>query len=251
MPAAAACARVSVRLAGKLEVERVTVAARAHEHAGLEGPTDGRPSKAAAATPVRISVIVDLGPPQDQTARRTQGRIGGPALTHRYPRDVRNHARSPDHVRIVGVRDRRKPFHSSESGAPPPAHHRDLADPVELVAGQVPENKQRRLGAREEPRKVRLIGLDHRKCIRGDADGRACQRGDDACRHVRAGRIRDNGTSRPQPGNKQPRRRCLSIRRRDEHDAATGDKAREGARECCEDHPAPDDEAISAPEGLR
>jgi len=88
-------------------------------------------------------------------------------------------------VRIVSIGDRRKPFGGSENSPPPPRDHRHLSDPVELVASQVAQHEQWLVGVRQQARQVRLIGLEHRKCISRDAGERPREGGDDSGRHVR------------------------------------------------------------------
>jgi len=136
-----------VRLVGRtrqLQVECVARAIRADEFARLHRPTDFGPPEAARAAPVSGAVTL-----QDRPARGTHRGVRRPALAHRYPSDIRDHARRPHDMRIVSVGDRRKSFGGSENSAPPPRDHRHLTDPVELVASQVAQDEQRLFGVRQ------------------------------------------------------------------------------------------------------
>ncbi len=113
-------------------------------------------------------------------------------LTDRHPRDVGQHARRPHDLRVVGVGNRRGCSCGAGVGrsicerlAPPAGDHRDLADPVELVAAEIAEHEQRRGRLREQARQEGLVGFEDRRCVRGCARRRG-ECGHQAGRHVGA-----------------------------------------------------------------
>ena len=151
-------------------------------------------------------------------AARAADRVGRPAAARRHPDHVGVVVGGRGHQHVVAVGDDDHAWVCGQPGPQPALDHVDLADPVQLVAGQVEQNDGGGLDGIRHMRHVHFVDLEDRE--RGVAV--SGQRGHQTGVHIRALGVGGHAAQGAQGGRGHPGRRRLAVGPGDDDRAPTG-----------------------------